>query len=79
MCGSKVFGSVSSIDSLVTPALFCMLLQPTGRPSISSIQEPMHITTVLSFTLKRSTLEDVDTMAIDIFDTRLGGKEHIDG
>src|SRR6266851_907940 len=78
-CGSKIFGSVGSVDSLVAPALFCVSPQPTGQPGISSIQEPMHVTTMLSFTLKRSTLEDVNMMAIDIFDTRLGGKEHVDG
>jgi len=34
---------------------------------------------MLSFTLKHGTLEDVDAMAIDIFNMRLGGKEHVDG
>ena len=38
----------------------------------------MHVTTVLSFTLKHGTLEDMNTTTIDIFDTRLMGKEHID-
>jgi len=39
----------------------------------------MHIMTMLSFTLKHGTLEDMDATAINIFDTRLRGKEHIDG
>jgi hypothetical protein len=77
-CSSKIFGSVGSVDSLVAPALFCVSLQPTGQPGISSIQELTHVMTVLSFTLKHGTLEDVDVTAIDIFDTRLTGKEHVD-
>jgi hypothetical protein len=79
MCGSKVSSSVCSVDSLVTPALFCMLLQATSRPGISSIQEPMHITTMLSFALNCGTLEDVDTTIVDMFDTGNRGEEHIDG
>jgi hypothetical protein len=38
----------------------------------------MHVTTMLSFTLKHGTLKDMDAMAIDIFDMRLRGKEHVD-
>jgi hypothetical protein len=34
---------------------------------------------VLSFALKRSTLEDVDTMVVDIFDTGNRAEEHVDG
>jgi len=39
----------------------------------------MHVTTMLAFALKRSTLEDVDMMVIDIFDMGNRGKEYIDG
>jgi len=56
-----------------------MVLQPTGQPGVSSIQELTHIMTVPSFTLKRSTLKDVDVMVIDIFDTGRGGEEYVDG
>jgi hypothetical protein len=30
MCGSKVSSSICSVDSLVTPALLCMLPQATS-------------------------------------------------
>ena len=79
MCCSKVFGSVSSIDSLVAPADFCMSLQATGRPGIPCIQEPTHVMTVLSFALNCGTLEDVDATIVDMFDTGNRGEEHIDG
>jgi len=39
----------------------------------------MHIMTMPSFTLKCSTLEDVDMMVVNIFDIGRGGKEYIDG
>jgi hypothetical protein len=79
MCGSKVSSSVCSIDSLVTPALFCMSPQATSRPGISSIQELTHVTAVLSFALNCGTLEDVDATIVDMFDTGNRGEEHIDG
>jgi hypothetical protein len=79
MCGSKVSSSVCSVDSLITLALFCMSLQATSRPGISSIQEPMHVTAVLSFALNCGTLKDVDVTIVDMFDTGNRGEEHIDG
>jgi hypothetical protein len=39
----------------------------------------MHITAILSFALNCGTLEDVDAMIIDMFDTGNRGEEHIDG
>ena len=78
-CCSKVFGLVGSIDSLIAPADFCMSPQATSRPGISSIQEPTHITAVLSFALNCSTLEDVDVTIVDMFDMGNRGEEHIDG
>jgi hypothetical protein len=53
--------------------------QATGRPGIPCIQEPMHVTTVLSFALNCGTHEDVDTTVFDIFNTGSGGEEDIDG
>jgi hypothetical protein len=78
-CSSKVSSSVCSVDSLVTPALFCMLPQATSQPGISSIQEPTHVMAMLSFALNCGTLEDVDMTIIDMFDMGNRGEEHIDG
>jgi len=78
-CSSKVSSSVCSVDSLITPALFCMSPQATSRPGISSIQELTHVTAVLSFALNCGTLKDVDAMIIDMFNMGNRGEEHIDG
>ena len=39
----------------------------------------MHVTPMLAFTLNRSTLEDMDTTVVDMFDMGNGGEEHVDG
>ena len=79
MCGCKILSFIHSIDSLLAPAHLCMAPQPAGRPGVSGIQEAMHIMTMPSFTLKRSTLEDVDATVIGMFNMGRGGKEYIDG
>jgi len=56
-----------------------MAPQPASQPGVSGIQELTHTTTVPSFTLKCSTLEDVDVTVVDIFDMGRGGKEYVDG
>ncbi len=78
MCSRKILGSVGSVDSLITLAHFHMSLQPTGQPGITRIQELMHVTPMLAFTLNHGTLEDVDTTVVNIFDIGNRGEEHID-
>ena len=56
-----------------------MLPQATGQPGVPCIQEPTHVTTVLSFALNCGTHEDVDAMIFDIFNMGSGGEEDIDG
>ncbi len=79
MCSCKILSFICSIDSLLALAHFCMAPQPAGQPGVSGIQELTHTTTVPSFTLKCSTLEDVDVTVVDIFDMGRGGKEYVDG
>src|SRR5713101_1226233 len=63
----------SSIDSFITPTCPCMSTQPASRLHITCIQEAMHVTAVLPLAVEGHAFEDIDSMAVYIFDMGGGG------
>jgi len=78
MCTIQVLGLGSSINGFIAPTHPRMSTQATSRLCITCIQEAMHIMAVLPLAVGGRAFKDVDSMAVDIFDSGHAIEEHID-
>ena len=71
-----ILSTVSCSDRLLTPAMFRMMAQVTGRLGITLVEESTHKSS-LATAVARTTFENVGLTIIDIFDGRGWFKENI--
>ena len=71
-----ILSIVSCSDHLLTPAMFCMTVQVTGRLGITLVKESTHKSS-LAKAVAHTTFENVGLTIIDIFNRRGWLKENI--
>jgi hypothetical protein len=77
-CTAQIPRIVSGTDRLVTPTHPRVSTQTARRLRIACVQEATHIAALLALAVGGCAFKDVDSAAVNIFDTRGAIEEHVD-